>query len=132
MLRDQQFLAPAGARSPAAYVPRDRRLSIQGRTARRMGGARDRAARPQSRSLSIGLLLDVCQHWRLALQRVLYVIALAIRWYVRYRLSYADVMEWFAERGLVVDRSTVYRWVQRFLPLFGEAARAHRTGHELP
>ncbi len=51
------------------------------------------------------------------------------RWYVRYRLSYADVMEWFAERGLVVDRSTVYRWVQRFLPLFGEAARAHRTGH---
>jgi transposase-like protein len=54
------------------------------------------------------------------------VIALAVRWYVRYRLSYADVVEWFAERGLVVDRSTVYRWVQRFLPLFGKAARAHR------
>ena len=54
------------------------------------------------------------------------VIALAVRWYVRYRLSYADVVEWFAERGLRVDRSTVYRWVQRFLPLFGEAARAHR------
>jgi transposase-like protein len=54
------------------------------------------------------------------------VIALAVRWYVRYRLSYADVVEWFAERGLMVDRSTVYRWVQRFLPLFGEAARAHR------
>ncbi len=54
------------------------------------------------------------------------VIALAVRWYVRYRLSYADVVEWFAERGLVVDRSTIYRWVQRFLPLFGEAARAHR------
>jgi transposase, IS6 family len=54
------------------------------------------------------------------------VIALAVRWYVRYRLSYADVVEWFAERGLTVDRSTVYRWVQRFLPLFQEAARAHR------
>ncbi len=54
------------------------------------------------------------------------VIALAVRWYVRYRLSYADVVEWFAERGLVVDRSTVYRWVQRFLPLFQDAARAHR------
>ncbi len=27
------------------------------------------------------------------------VIALAVRWYVRYRLSYADVVEWFAERG---------------------------------
>src|SRR5688500_12349334 len=54
------------------------------------------------------------------------VIALAVRWYVRYRLSYADGVEWFTERGLVVDRSTVYRWVQRFLPLFGEAARTHR------
>lgn len=54
------------------------------------------------------------------------VIGLAVRWYVRYRLSYADVVEWFAERGLVVDRSTVYRWVQRFLPLFQKAARAHR------
>lgn len=54
------------------------------------------------------------------------VIALAVRWYVRYRLSYADVVEWFAEHGLVVNRSTVYRCVQRFLPLFQEAARAHR------
>ncbi len=30
------------------------------------------------------------------------------------------------ERGLVVDRSTVYRWVQRFFPLFQAAARPHR------
>jgi transposase-like protein len=55
------------------------------------------------------------------------VIAVAVRWYVRFRLSYADVVEWFAERGLMVERSTIYRWVQRFLPLFGEAARAHRA-----
>jgi len=54
------------------------------------------------------------------------LIALAVRWYIRYRLSYADVVEWFAERGLIVDRSTIYRWVQRFLPLFQEAARLHR------
>jgi len=54
------------------------------------------------------------------------VIALAVRWYARYRLSYADVVEWLAERGVTVDRSTVYRWVQRFLPLFQETARAHR------
>jgi transposase-like protein len=54
------------------------------------------------------------------------VIALAVRWYVRYRLSYADVVEWFAERGFVVERSTIYRWVQRFLPLFAVAARAYR------
>jgi transposase-like protein len=50
-----------------------------------------------------------------------------VRWYVRYRFSYADVVEWLAERGVMVDRTTVYRWVRRFLPLFQQAARAH--GH---
>ena len=54
------------------------------------------------------------------------VIALAVRWYVRYRLSYADIVEWLAARGIRVRRSTVYRWVQRRLPRFQEAARAHR------
>src|SRR5262245_40090671 len=54
------------------------------------------------------------------------VIALAVRWYVRFRLSYADVAEWLAEREFVVDRTAIYRWVQRFLPLFGAAARRHR------
>ena len=54
------------------------------------------------------------------------IIALAVRWYLRYRLSYAEVVEWLAERGLYVNRSTVYRWVQRFLPLFSEAAKSHR------
>ncbi len=54
------------------------------------------------------------------------VIALAVRWYVWYHLSYADVVEWFAERGLTLDRTTIYRWVQRFLPLFQDAARAYR------
>jgi transposase-like protein len=34
--------------------------------------------------------------------------------------------EWLAERGLVIDRSTVYRRVRRFLPLLGEAARRFR------
>lgn len=37
------------------------------------------------------------------------LIALAIRWHVRHRLRYADVTEWFAERGIMVDQSTVYR-----------------------
>src|SRR5918911_4639299 len=54
------------------------------------------------------------------------IIALAVRWYVRYRLSYAEVGEWLAERGILVDQSTIYRRVQRFLPVFGEAARQHR------
>jgi transposase-like protein len=55
------------------------------------------------------------------------IIALAVRWYVRYRLSYAEVSEWLAERGVLVDQSTIYRWVQRFLPVFGEVARKYRA-----
>ena len=54
------------------------------------------------------------------------VIALAVRWCIRYRLTHGDVAEWLAERGLVVDRSIAYRWVRRFLPLLGEAARRYR------
>jgi hypothetical protein len=54
------------------------------------------------------------------------VIALAVRWYVRYRLSYVEVCEWLAERGILVDQSTIYRWVQRFAPLFDEVARKYR------
>src|SRR5260370_17990435 len=54
------------------------------------------------------------------------IIALAVRWYVRYRLSYAEVSEWLAERGVLVDQSTIYRWVQPFLPLFADVARKYR------
>jgi transposase, IS6 family len=38
-----------------------------------------------------------------------------------------EVAEWLAERGVAVDPSTVYDWVQVFTPRFLEAARAHRT-----
>jgi transposase, IS6 family len=51
------------------------------------------------------------------------VISLAVRWYLRYGLSYRDVEELLAERGITVDHVTVYRWVQRFTPEFIEAAR---------
>jgi transposase-like protein len=54
------------------------------------------------------------------------VIALAVRWYLRYRLSYADLAELLAERGIHVDPSTLYDWVQHFTPLYQEAARAYR------
>jgi transposase-like protein len=54
------------------------------------------------------------------------VIALAVRWYLRFRLSYADVAELLAERGVAVDPSSVYAWVQEFAPLYEDAARAFR------
>jgi transposase, IS6 family len=48
------------------------------------------------------------------------VIVLAVRWYLRCGLSYRDVEELFAERGVEVDHVSVYRWVQRFTPLVAE------------
>jgi transposase-like protein len=58
------------------------------------------------------------------------VIVLAVRWYLRFGLSYRDVEELLAERGIDVDHVTVHRWVQRFTPLLAEAARfgRHRVG----
>jgi IS6 family transposase len=54
------------------------------------------------------------------------VILLAVRWYLRYGLSYRDIEELLAERGVEVDHVTIYRWVQRFTPLVIEAARPCR------
>jgi transposase, IS6 family len=54
------------------------------------------------------------------------IIVLAVRWYLRFGLSYRDVEELLAERGIEVDHVTVYRWVQRFTPLLAEAARPCR------
>jgi len=54
------------------------------------------------------------------------VIAVAVRWYLRYGLSYRDVEELLAERGITVDHVTVYRWVQTFTAEFVHLARAAR------
>jgi transposase-like protein len=56
------------------------------------------------------------------------VITVAVRWYLRYGLSYRDVEELLAERGITVDHVTVYRWVQRFTTDFIEAA-LHAGGY---
>jgi transposase-like protein len=54
------------------------------------------------------------------------IIVVAVRWYLRFGLSYRDVEELLAERGVEVDHVTIYRWVQRFTPLLAEAARPCR------
>ena len=58
------------------------------------------------------------------------VISIAVRWYLRYGLSYRDVEELLAERGVTVDHVTVCRWVQRFTPEFIEAARPLFAEHD--
>jgi transposase-like protein len=54
------------------------------------------------------------------------VIVVAVRWYLRFNLSYRDVEELLVERGVEVDHVTVFRWVQRFTPLLADAARFAR------
>ena len=54
------------------------------------------------------------------------VILLAAWWYLRRGLSYRDLEEFLAERGIDVDHVTVYRWVQRFTTELIDAARPRR------
>ena len=44
------------------------------------------------------------------------VIILCVRWYLRYPLSYEHVAELVAERGVEVDASCLWRWVQAYAP----------------
>jgi transposase, IS6 family len=44
------------------------------------------------------------------------VILLAVGWYLRFSLSYRDVEELLAERGIEADHVTLWRWVQRYAP----------------
>src|SRR5271155_1830972 len=44
------------------------------------------------------------------------IVLWAVRWYCRYGISYRDLEQMMAERGVSVDHSTIYRWVQRYAP----------------
>jgi len=52
------------------------------------------------------------------------IILLCLRWYLRYSLSYRDLEEIMVERGLSVDHTTIYRWVQRYAPILEKKCRA--------
>jgi transposase, IS6 family len=53
------------------------------------------------------------------------MILQAVRWYCRYALSYRDIEELMAERGVEVDHSTVFRWVQVYAPELDQRLRPH-------
>jgi len=52
------------------------------------------------------------------------IIVLCVRWYLRYPLSYRDLEDMMAERGVTVDHSTIARWVLRYAPLLNERIRS--------
>jgi len=53
-------------------------------------------------------------------------ILLAVRWYLRFGLSYPDLEELLAERAIQVDHLSLFRWGQRFPPPVIEAGRPWR------
>lgn len=54
------------------------------------------------------------------------IIAQCVRWYLAYSLSLRNLEEMMAERGVVVDHSTLHRWVIRLVPLLGKTFRRHK------
>ena len=53
------------------------------------------------------------------------IILLCVRWYLRYALSYRDLEEMMSERGLSLDHTTIYRWVQHCAPELDKRSRPY-------
>src|SRR3954471_22104558 len=53
------------------------------------------------------------------------VILWAVRWYLQFPVSYRDLERMLADRGVAVDHTTMYRWVQRFAPELEKRIRRH-------
>ena len=53
------------------------------------------------------------------------IILTAVRWYLRYPLAYEHVAELLAERGLAVDASCIWRWVQAYAAELNKRCRPH-------
>ena len=54
------------------------------------------------------------------------IILWAVRWYCRYGVSYRDLEEMMTERGVPVDHTTTYRWVQKYAPELDKQTRRYR------
>src|SRR5690242_4688380 len=46
------------------------------------------------------------------------IIILCVRWYLTFKLSSRDLVQMMAERGIALARTTILRWVQRYVPEF--------------
>lgn len=53
------------------------------------------------------------------------IILLTVRWYLRYNLSFRDVVEMMEERGLSITHTTIMRWVHQYGPELGELIRGY-------
>src|SRR5512144_2455769 len=60
------------------------------------------------------------------------IILLCVRWYCRYGISYRDLEEMMAERGVAVDHVTLCRWVQRHAPELEKRVRWYQATDHRP
>src|SRR5664279_5518430 len=59
------------------------------------------------------------------------LILCVVRWYLRYSLSLRDVEELLEERGLDVDHTTVWRWVQYYGPELEQRLKASQADKQV-
>jgi|SRR5882672_4320090 len=53
------------------------------------------------------------------------IIILCVRWSLTYKLSYRDLREMMAERGIILAHTTIMRWVQQYVPAFEKRSRGY-------
>ena len=53
------------------------------------------------------------------------IILLNVRWYLKYPLSYRNLKEMMAERGVIVNHTTIMRWVHQYSPEIEKKIRRH-------
>ena len=56
------------------------------------------------------------------------VILWAVRWYLKYGISYRELQEMLSERGVHVDHTTIYRWVIHYSPKLKSVLNFYRSG----
>ena len=53
------------------------------------------------------------------------IILLCVRWYLKYPLSYRNLVEMMKERGIEVTHTTIMRWVHQYSPILEQRLRKH-------
>jgi transposase-like protein len=60
------------------------------------------------------------------------IILVCVRWYCKYGISYRDLKEMTSERGVIVDHTTLFRWVQHYAPLMEKRVRWYQRYTDAP
>jgi transposase, IS6 family len=53
------------------------------------------------------------------------IILWAVRWYLQFPISYRDLQRMFSDRGVQVDHTTLFRWIQAYAPELDKRIRRH-------